>query len=161
MDVNSSGCWTVLGGQASAELNVEIKTLNMSERRREIGNHTVLQRLTCGLNRSTGWKGSRQVTRVDGGQISYMDQCRCRRVCVFHQSQYITAVAHWCLVATISREHNTVYDCHLMSLIDEWLPTPTISRFHPRILLYLHTALQPIVSYNQTLTTRIGDTLTF
>ena len=50
-----------------------------------------------------------------------------------------------------------IYDCHLTllrkpsSLINEWLPASTTSRIHPRILLYLHAALQPIVSYNQTL----------
>ena len=60
-----------------------------------------------------------------------------------------------------------IYDCHLTLLrmpsspIDEWLPASTTSRIHPRILLYLHAALQPIVSYKQTLTIRIGDTLTF
>ena len=50
-----------------------------------------------------------------------------------------------------------IYDCHLTllrkpsSFIDEWLPASAISRIQPRILLYLHAALKPIVRYKQTL----------
>ena len=46
-----------------------------------------------------------------------------------------------------------LYDCHLTllrkpsGLNDEWLLASTISWFQPRILLYLHAALQPIVRF--------------
>ena len=45
----------------------------------------MLQRLTCGLNRSRIQRG-RQVTKVDECQISYMDQCKYRLQLAFEDA---------------------------------------------------------------------------
>ena len=54
--VEDDGCklFRMLKSAWIGQGGAEIKTLNICERRREIGNDTVLQRVTCCLNRSTG-----------------------------------------------------------------------------------------------------------
>ena len=78
-------------------------------------------------------------------------------VFLFHQSQYIIAVAHWCLVATISREQHclVLYDCHLTllrkpsSLIDEHQQYPDFTHVSSCIYTLRCSQLyQPELTYS-------------